>query len=69
MGIEIRAALGESSTAKWDLTVTLPDGTRKEFKELAFKNPDLQQLESMVFVSDANVATSFSLDDLDIHNE
>lgn len=69
VGIEIRASLGESSAAKWDLTVTLPDGTRKEFKDLVFKNLDLRQLESMVFVSDANVATSFNLDDLDIRNE
>ncbi|MEZ0387053.1 MAG: right-handed parallel beta-helix repeat-containing protein, partial [Verrucomicrobium sp.] len=68
-GFEVKSALGDSSSGKWQLVVTLADGTRMEFKDLPFKNAGMKALESMVFVSDANVATAFYLDDLRIHNE
>lgn len=68
-GFEMRAALGDAANGRWELQVRLPDGTVQKFGGLPFKNADLKELEWMVFVSDADAATAFYLDDLKITNE
>ena len=66
---DLQADLGETQNGKWTLNVTLPDGSKKEFPDLAVKSKEWSELNGMVFVSDANVATSFYLDNLQIRND
>jgi hypothetical protein len=64
----IKSSLGEQASSKWTLTVTSPDGT-KEFPDLPTKHAAWKTLEALIFSSEANVATSFYLDNLEVKNE
>jgi len=50
---EISAGLGEEGDGTWSLTVTLPDGVRKEFRGLKFVNPRFRRLNWLGFSSPA----------------
>jgi hypothetical protein len=66
---EMSARLGAHSDGKWSLVITLPDGSQQKHATLRNKNSDWRELESMVFVSDANARTALHIDNLDISHE
>ena len=66
---EVTAGLGHASTGTWDLSVTLPGGTPQRFPGLKNGSPDWKSLDWLGFVSNANVATTYYLDDLEVSNK
>ena len=47
----------------WSLTVTVPGQSPRVFRDLAFANPGFKTLTWAGFISSADAATSFYLDD------
>ncbi len=66
--IEVEAPLGDAA-GTWTLTVTMPDGTRHEFTDLACGSAEWRELWWIGFVSDATVPAVFYIDDLEIGME
>jgi parallel beta-helix repeat protein len=65
--IAISAALGADAHGHWDLTVTLPGGpTPRTFHDLPCSDR-FTRLNWVGFVSDADAATVFYIDDVSIH--
>lgn len=67
IGVEIRAPLGLSDS-KYDVTFTLPDGTKQEAKGLP-SDPAWKEARWVGFSSNANAETAYELDDLEMVNE
>lgn len=65
-GVEMRAPLGQSR-GQWTLSVTLPDGARKEFAGLPC-DADWKEARWVGFSSDATDFTAFELDDVEMEN-
>ncbi len=63
---ELKAAIGDTVTGRWDLKVTPEGEPTKEFKGLPCRNPDMKTLDWVGFISNANEKTEFYLDDLKI---
>jgi hypothetical protein len=53
----------------WELTVTLPDGSVREFKRLAAADEEFSDLNAVMFISLAQEATTFYLDSVHIRQE
>jgi len=64
--IEIRAGLGPDSTGTWTLTVTLPGQAPKVFSDLLNRSPDWKKIDWLGFCSQAQDATAFYLDNLEL---
>lgn len=64
--LEMESALGDQSTGKWSLIVTLADGSTMEHRELSLKKPEWKSLDCLVITSDANAKSAFYLDNLEI---
>jgi hypothetical protein len=62
----MRATLGQAGS-HWDLALALPDGTRREFKDLPC-DPAWQQARWVGFSSPATSSVAYYLDDLVIEN-
>jgi hypothetical protein len=62
--VDMRCTVGAASTGKWDLSVTLPDGAKREFAALPCASGPLRNLTWLGFSSMATVKTAFQLDDL-----
>jgi hypothetical protein len=60
---EIESGVGPDSAGTWSLTVTVPGQSPRVFKDLAFANPGFKTLTWAGFISSADAATSFYLDD------
>ncbi len=63
--VAISAPLGKDA-GTWDLVVTLPDSEPRRFEGLPVGSPEWSRLEWLGFVSQANVASSIWLDDLEL---
>ncbi|HWH69884.1 MAG TPA: hypothetical protein VNT26_10890, partial [Candidatus Sulfotelmatobacter sp.] len=66
IGIDMRASLGQSDS-RWALTVSLPDGTKREFKDLAC-DAAWQEARWVGFSSSAVTDTAYELDDMEMEN-
>ena len=66
--LEITAGLGAKSTATWDLAVTLPGQPPQQFTKLPC-NPQWKQLDWLGFVSNADSATAYHIDNLTLVNK
>jgi hypothetical protein len=66
--VEVTATLGGNSTGTWDLSVTLPGQTAKQFRGLPNRNPDWKTLRWLGFTSSAQQPTVFYLDNLELSN-
>ncbi|OHB63859.1 MAG: hypothetical protein A2168_08745 [Planctomycetes bacterium RBG_13_50_24] len=69
MHFEITAGLGDGSKNTWDMTITLPGRTPKEFKGLQNGNSKFNQLTWLGFTSNATKQTVFYLDNIKLTNE
>ncbi|MEZ0276762.1 MAG: right-handed parallel beta-helix repeat-containing protein, partial [Roseimicrobium sp.] len=65
---ELRSLLGDAAKGVWTLEVTLPDGRKEIFADLPAGSETWNSLEWLVFVSNANVKTTFFMDNLEIAN-
>lgn len=63
---ELSAVIGDAVTGRWDLKVTPEGEATKEFKGLPCRHPDMNTLDWVGFISNANEKTEFYLDDLAI---
>ena len=63
---EVVATLGEDAPATWKLSVTVPGQAPRVFDELPYASSEFEQLTWVGFMSNATVATSFYLDDLEL---
>ncbi len=61
---EIVSVLGKNANATYDLTVTLPDQEPKRFEGLAQSGDGIKRLDWFGFVSNADAATTFYIDDI-----
>jgi len=66
---EVTAILGNGGKSTWDMTVTLPGRTPREFKRLQNGNNKFNQLTWLGFTSNAMKQTIFYLDNIKITNE
>jgi hypothetical protein len=66
--VEITAGLGPESTGTWELKVTLPGQTVREFKDLKNVHPQWRKLDWLGFCSTAQEKTVFYLDNLELSN-
>jgi hypothetical protein len=64
--IEIIAGIGNNFTGKWDLKVTVPGQTPRNFKGLPFAKPNFKKLTWIGFTSSATIKTAFYLDDFTV---
>lgn len=64
---ELTAALGTNANATYDLTVTLPEQEPKVFEGLPQSGDGIKRLDWFGFVSNAETATTFYIDDIAIH--
>ena len=64
---EIVAEMAKESGSKWTLNITLPDGTRRSWKGLAFADTKFCRLDWIGFMSNAKKKTSIYLDDFAVH--
>ena len=64
--LEIVATLGVDAPKTWTLRLTPKGGATQEIKGLPFRSPKFDQLAWLGFISNANEATEFYLDELDI---
>jgi hypothetical protein len=62
--VDMRCTVGAASTGKWDLTITLPDGAKRELAALPCGSGPIRNLTWLGFSSMATVRTAFQLDDL-----
>jgi len=67
--VEIVAGLGDESKKTWDMTVTLPGRSPREFKRLQNGNTKFNQLTWVGFTSNATKKTVFYLDNIRLTNE
>ncbi len=67
--IDVTAASGEQSTGAWDLTVRLPGGVVREFRNLPNRTRDWRTLNWLGFVSNETRATVFYLDNIELANQ
>jgi len=65
---EIAAALGKDAKRTWDMTVTLPGQSPKQFKTLNNASPNFNKLTWLGFTSNATKKTVFYLDNLRLTN-
>ena len=65
---EVTAKLGARADGTWNLKVTLPDGESKSFDGLKTVSADWKSLEWLGFVSYADDATTYYLDNLQLTN-
>ena len=63
---ELSAVIGDAVTGRWNLKVTPEGEPTKEFKDLPCRHPDMNTLDWVGFISNANEKTEFYLDDLKI---
>lgn len=63
---EIACALGAAADGTYTLTVTLPDAEPRRFEGLPVGNPRFRALDWFGFVSNADAATVFYLDDVSL---
>lgn len=61
--LEIEGGVGADSTGRWSLTVTAPGQPSQTFADLPYSKPAFRTLTWTGFMSNANVVTSFYLDD------
>lgn len=66
--IEVEAALGDAA-GSWTLVVTMPDGTRHEFAELACRSAEWRELRWVGFVSNGTAPAVFYVDDIELSVE
>jgi hypothetical protein len=66
IGVEMRATLGRSDS-RWNLKITLPDGTGREFKDLPCDSA-WKEARWVGFSSMGRDGVSFYLDDLEMEN-
>jgi hypothetical protein len=64
--VEVRAGVGSGADASWTLEVTLPGETPKRFEGLATGSPDFADLTWVGWVSNADRATVFYLDNIEV---
>jgi hypothetical protein len=63
---EVSAGLGKSDTGKWTLALTPAGQPKREFKALPYSNPKFKKLTWIGYTSNADVATSFYLDNFGV---
>ena len=63
---EVSALIGEATKGRWTLRVTPEGEPTKEVADLPFRHQDMQTLDWVGFVSNANEKTEFYLDELAI---
>ena len=61
---EIQSGVGPDSTGTWSLRVTVPGQSPRVFQDLAFASPTFKTLTWAGFISSADAATSFYLDNV-----
>lgn len=66
---EITADLGKNNSGTWDLTITLPGQPPKTFENLKAPDAAFEQLTWLGFTSNATIATTFYLDNIEITNQ
>jgi len=66
IGVQMRATLGQSNS-RWNLRVTLPDGSTREFKDLPC-DPAWKEARWVGFSSTGADGVAFYLDDLEMEN-
>jgi hypothetical protein len=64
---EIESGVGPDSTGTWSLTVTVPGQSPRVFRDLAYANPGFKTLTWVGFMSNANTATSYYLDNFTLN--
>lgn len=67
--LEIVAKLGETSPGVWDLRVKVGEGPLREFLGLKHASAGWSELHWLGFVSQADAATTFYVDNLELQNE
>lgn len=67
--VTVTSPVGPQSTGTWELRVTLPDGTEREFPGLRHGSSDWRELQWLGFVSQANSTTTYHLDNLELENQ
>jgi hypothetical protein len=67
--LEVSAGLGDSSDGSWELVVALPGQAPARFSGLKNRHPTWKALDWLGFISNANTATTYYLDDLLLVNE
>lgn len=65
----ISSDLGSGDNRNWDMTVTMPDKTKKEFKDFKFRTPTFDKLTWIGFCSTATHKTEFYLDNIMFENK
>lgn len=60
------AEIGADTPKEWTLRVTPRGGATQAVQGLPFRSPKFDQLSWLGFISNANEATDFYLDELDI---
>ncbi|MGB9623664.1 MAG: hypothetical protein ACPMAQ_02275, partial [Phycisphaerae bacterium] len=63
------AGLGEPSSGKWSLAVTLPGGRPQRFTDLPNGSKEFRRLMWLGFVSNAREKTVYYLDNIRLANE
>jgi hypothetical protein len=66
--LELRAAIGEKSTASWSLTVTVAGQPPRHFDGLKFIHDDMRVIDWIGFVSQGREAASYWLDEIEVAN-
>ena len=69
MHFEIAAGVGNAGRGTWDMTVTLPGRTPRQFKGLQNGNAKFSRLTWLGFSSNATRQTVFYLDNIKLTNE
>ncbi len=64
--IDITCALGSRATGTYTLAITLPDGTETQWDDLPCANPQFKQLRWLGFISLADEATAFYIDNVQL---
>ena len=64
---EIIADMAKDKGSGWTLNITLPDGTRRHWKDLPFADAKFCRLDWIGFMSNARKKTVFYLDDFAVH--
>ena len=67
--VEVTVGLGENATGTWELTVTLPGQEPRRFTDLPLTTPGWNKLTWVGFVSNAEGASVFYLDNIRLVNE
>jgi hypothetical protein len=63
---DLTGRAGEKNGGKWSMTVKVDKQSPRTFKDLSYVNPDFRKLTWVGFTSNATVATSFYLDNIEL---